>query len=70
MSVWSVILNVTLLISGTLLLCGISFLVTQDAVHRGFSQAQVYWLRVAGVIFFPVGLILYLVFRPSARTSA
>jgi hypothetical protein len=53
-----------LLLFVLLILVGISYLATQDAKTRGFSELQVYLLRVALVIFFPEALILYLIFRP------
>ena len=61
-------LGIFLLIIVILLLVGISYFATQDANKRGFSELQVYLLRVACVIFFPVSLILYLIFRPALRT--
>ena len=45
----------------------IAFSATEDAAKRGFSWLQVYLIRVASVIFFPVALIVYLIFRPSVR---
>jgi hypothetical protein len=50
-----------------LLLVGISYFATQDARKRGFSEIQVFLLRVACVIFFPISLILYLIFRPALK---
>jgi hypothetical protein len=62
------ILGFFLVILGFLVAILLAFLVTQDANKRGFTEMQVFLLRVACVIFFPVGLILYLIFRPSVRT--
>lgn len=50
-----------------LLLSGISYFATIDAARRGFSGTQVFLLRVFGVIFFPVSIVVYLIFRPSLR---
>ena len=51
-----------------LLLVGIAYFATTDARKRGFSEIQIFLLRVALVIFFPISLILYLIFRPEAKT--
>jgi uncharacterized membrane protein len=50
-----------------LLLAGISYFATMDAPKRGFTGLQVFFLRVAGVIFFPASLVIYFIFRPSIR---
>jgi hypothetical protein len=43
--------------------------VTEDAPRRGFSDTQVFLLRVACFIFFPEVIILYLIFRPSLKQA-
>jgi branched-subunit amino acid ABC-type transport system permease component len=43
--------------------------VTGDAPRRGFSDTQVFLLSVACLIFFPEGIILYLIFRPSLKQA-
>jgi hypothetical protein len=50
-----------------LLLAGISYFATMDSPRRGFSGIQVFFIRVGCVIFFPVSLLIYLLFRPSLR---
>ena len=44
--------------------------VTRDAPQRGFSGAQVFWLRIACLIFFPEALILYFIFRPALKPTS
>ena len=51
-----------------LLLVGIAYLTTLDAKKRGFSEIQIFLMRIALVIFFPISLILYLIFRPAIKT--
>ena len=51
-----------------LLLVGIAYLATLDVRQRGFSEIQIFLIRVALVIFFPISLIVYLIFRPSPKT--
>ena len=50
------------------LLVGIAYVVTLNSSKRGFSEIQIFLLRVALVIFFPMSLILYLIFRPAPKT--
>jgi len=50
-----------------LLLSDESYFAAIDASKRGFSGIQVLLLRVLGVIFFPVSIVAYLIFRPSLR---
>ena len=51
-----------------LLAIAITLFVTQDARKRGFREFQVLLLALASVFIFPIGLILYIVLRPSIRT--
>ena len=51
----------------TLFVIGVTWFVTQDARKRGFREFQVLLLALASVFIFPIGLIVYLVLRPSAR---
>jgi hypothetical protein len=67
MTVFRYILWVVFGLVVILLLAGISYFATIDAPKRGFSGIQVFLLRVFGVIFFPVSIIAYLIFRPSLR---
>lgn len=61
------IIGVLVFIIILLLLVGIAYLATLDMRRRGFSEIQVFLLRVSLVIFFPISLILYLIFRPAPR---
>jgi hypothetical protein len=63
------LVNALILTIVILLLAGIAYLATQDSRKRGFSEIQVFLLRVALVIFFPVSLIIYLIFRPAVKAS-
>jgi hypothetical protein len=49
------------------LLIVIAFRATEDAAKRGLSELQVYFIRVACVLFFPGSLIMYLILRLAAR---
>lgn len=51
------------------LLIGIAYFATQDAHKRDFSGIQIFLLRVALVIFFPISLIIYLIFRPALKPA-
>ena len=51
----------------TLFVIVVTWFVTQDARKRGFREFQVLLLALASVFIFPIGLIVYLVLRPSAR---
>ena len=64
----STVLEIFLIAGVVLFLIGISYFATQDAQKRGFNGFQVYLIRVACVIGFPVSLILYFIFRPALRT--
>ena len=62
-------LYTTAIILGIISAVGLIFLATHDASKRGFSGTQIYLIRVASFIFFPVGLIIYLLFRPVKRPA-
>ena len=62
--VLAVIVGVVIL----LLLVGIAYFATLDARRRGFSEVQVFLLRLALVIFFPISLVVYLIFRPAVKS--
>jgi hypothetical protein len=62
-------MEIFVFILGLLAVCGIIYLATQDAPKRGFSEGQVFLLRVACVIFFPVAIILYLILKPSLKQA-
>jgi len=51
------------------LVIAITWYVTQDSRKRGFGEFQVLLLTLASVFFFPIGLILYLILRPSLRNE-
>ena len=53
-----------------LLIMGIIYFTTKDAYKRGFSEFQVFALRVIFLFTFPVGLILYFILRPKYRAPA
>jgi hypothetical protein len=55
------------IVLGIISIVGLIFLATLDASKRGFSGTQIYLIRLASFIFFPVGLIIYLLFRPAIR---
>ena len=57
-----------LVVLGFLVAIFLAFLVTRDANKRGFTDMQIFLLRVACVIFFPAAPILYLIFRPAVRS--
>lgn len=61
------VVGVFVFIAILLLLIGIAYFATLDARQRGFSEVQVFLLRVVLVIFFPISLIAYLIFRPSPK---
>jgi len=50
-----------------ILVIAIAWYVIQDTRKRGFGEFQVLMLTLASVLFFPVGLVLYLILRPSLR---
>ena len=52
-----------------LLVIGIIYLATKDATKRGFSQFQVFALRVIFLFTFPIGLILYFILRPKSQAA-
>jgi hypothetical protein len=69
MSVFTSILAICGLILFAVLLGLAIRSVTGDAPRRGFSDTQVFWLRVACVLFFPEAIIAYLIFRPSLKQA-
>ncbi len=62
-------MDMLVLILGLLLVCGIIYFITQDAPKRGFTEVQVFILRIACLLFFPVAIILYLVLRPALKQT-
>jgi hypothetical protein len=63
--------SLSLIIFVLVILCviAITWYVTQDARKRGFREFQVLLLALASIFLFPITLILYLILRPSVRTS-
>ena len=70
MSIFSSIAGLFIIILIAVLLGLLIRSITGDASQRGFSGAQVFWLRVACLIFFPEALILYFIFRPAVRAKS
>ncbi len=58
-----------LLIFIVLALCVVvvTWLVSQDARRRGLREPRVLLAALASVFLFPIGLLAYLLLRPSAR---
>ena len=67
MAILEFIGGVLLLILIGVIVGGLFYVITGDAPKRGFSSTQIFLLRVSLLLFFPVSLILYLIFRPAIR---
>jgi hypothetical protein len=63
----SYLLPLFFVLLGLLLVLGIGGLAAQDATQRGFSRLQAFLIGIVCIIFFPVSLIAYLIFRPPVR---
>jgi hypothetical protein len=45
------------------------FLATHDAHKRDLSDWQIVYWRIIALVFFPVGLIAYFIYRPKLNVS-